>query len=214
MKPYYKYPRTPHLPWSPGGTKDDAYLIDVAHFEGREVVVTEKMDGENTSMYSDKVHARSIDGRHHPSRNWVKALHGRVARDIPTGWRFCGENLFAEHSIRYDNLSSYFYLFSVWNELNEAISWDQTVEWATLLGVDLVPVLYRGLWDESVVRELTLDLEAQEGYVVRVAERFPFDAFPTSVAKWVRQGHVQTDQHWMHSQIRPNGLSGPSEESP
>ena len=41
-----KYPRTWHLPWSEGKTKDDRTLSDCKQFEGREVVVTEKMDGE------------------------------------------------------------------------------------------------------------------------------------------------------------------------
>ena len=77
-----KYPRSPHLPWSEGGTSDDAYLFDTDHFAGKEVVITEKMDGENTSMYRDGIHARSIDGRHHPSRDWVKALHGTICLEI------------------------------------------------------------------------------------------------------------------------------------
>ena len=58
---YYKYPRTPHLPFSPGGTKDDRRLRDINCFVGKEVVVTEKMDGENTSIYRDYYHARSIN---------------------------------------------------------------------------------------------------------------------------------------------------------
>lgn len=47
-------------------------------FLGQEVVVTEKIDGENTTMYPDHIHARSLDSNHHPSRNIVKQLHGQV----------------------------------------------------------------------------------------------------------------------------------------
>ncbi|MDF1753191.1 MAG: RNA ligase family protein [Verrucomicrobiales bacterium] len=207
MSDLFKYPRTPHLPWSPGGAGDDTYLIDTDHFIGKEVVVTEKMDGENTSMYRDTIHARSVDGRHHPSRDWVKALHGRIAAEIPDGWRLCGENLYARHSIPYTDLPSYFYLFSVWNGKNEALSWDETTEWAALLQLDLVPVLFRGEFDTEVIRNLEIDTERQEGYVVRTADRFDFESFPQSIAKWVRKGHVQTDQHWMFSEIIPNELS-------
>jgi len=32
------------------------------------------------------------------------------------------------------------------------------------------------------------------------------DEFKKSVVKWVRKGHVQTDEHWMNSAIIPNGL--------
>lgn len=49
----YKYPRTPHLPWSPGATKDDVRCINTEIFTGKRVVITEKMDGENTTLYSD-----------------------------------------------------------------------------------------------------------------------------------------------------------------
>ena len=113
QKQYYKYPRTPHLPWSQGASADDSLLKDSKLFEGQEVVITEKMDGENTTMYPDHIHARSIDSRHHPSRTWVKSLHGSIAHLIPQGWRLCGENLYAQHSIAYEGLKSYFYLFSV-----------------------------------------------------------------------------------------------------
>lgn len=211
MAEFVKYPRSPHLPWSPGGTSDDSYLFDTAHFEGREIVVTEKLDGENTSMYREGIHARSIDGRHHPSRDWVKALHGQIAPEIPEGWRVCGENVYARHSIAYLDLDSYFYVFSIWNEENESLSWDETREWAGLLGLEMVPELFRGEWDESAVRDIEIDPGLQEGYVVRVADRFTYDEFRTSLAKWVRQGHVQTDQHWMFAEIVPNRLKEDAE---
>ncbi len=44
---YVKYPRTWHLPWSPGKSKDDRVLTTPEVFAGQEVVVTVKMDGEN-----------------------------------------------------------------------------------------------------------------------------------------------------------------------
>jgi len=213
MNELFKYPSTPHLPWSPGVGKDDAYLIDIDHFKGREVVVTEKMDGENTSMYQQVIHARSVDGRHHPSRDWVKALHGRIAGEIPAGWRLCGENLYARHSIPYFDLSSYFYLFSIWTHENEALSWDETVEWANLLGFETVPVLFRGQFDRKIIETIKIDTERQEGYVVRVADRFRFSDFSHSLAKWVRQGHVQTDKHWMFAEIIPNQLKKADDES-
>jgi len=209
MEALRKYPRTPHLPWSRGGTSDDIHLYDVDHFAGKEVVVTEKMDGENTTMYCDTIHARSLDGRHHPSRDWVKALHGMIANELPKNWRFCGENVYAQHSIVYENLASYFYLFSVWNDENVALSWDETLEWANLLSVETVPELYRGEYDSKVIKQLTTDIDTdtQEGYVIRLADSFRFEDFDQSMGKWVRNGHVQTDQHWMHAPIVPNGLS-------
>lgn len=203
---YYKYPRTPHLPWSQGASPDDLFLANLKIFEGREVVITEKMDGENTTMYPDHIHARSIDSKHHGSRTWVKALHGSIAHQIPQGWRLCGENMYARHSIGYENLTSYFYLFSVWDENNYTLTWDETVEQAELLGLSLVTVLYRGMWDEAATRAIKIDTEKREGYVVRTVAGFSYKEFPQYIAKWVRKGHVQTDEHWMHSKIIPNNL--------
>lgn len=207
---YVKYPRTRHLPWSEGVTDDDRVMDDLSKLEGREVVVTEKMDGENTTMYRDFIHARSIDGRPHPSRSWVKNLHGRIAGDMPEGWRLCGENLFAEHSIPYDSLASYFLGFSVWTEKNECLAWDETLEWLTLFGVMPVPVLYRGIFDAVKVRALYVakrDWERREGYVVRPAGRFHYGEFPRVVGKFVRAGHARTVKHWMRGPFRRNGLA-------
>jgi hypothetical protein len=201
-----KYPRTPHLPWSPGASADDERLVDCGNFEGRRVVVTEKMDGENTSLYSDGLHARSLDSRHHPSRNWVKAWHGSIAHHIPDGWRMCGENVYARHSIAYERLDGYFYLFSVWNAENHCLSWQETMEWAAQLECPCPAVLFEGEWNAALIRQFSVDPETSEGYVVRLAEGFPFGDFGTSIGKWVRSHHVQTDQHWMHAPIIPNQL--------
>ncbi len=47
-----KYPRTPHLPWSSGRSEDDIALDSNEHLERLEdVVVTEKLDGENTTIF-------------------------------------------------------------------------------------------------------------------------------------------------------------------
>ena len=94
MNSYIKYPRTPHLPWSKGKTADDKTLKSVEHFNGQEVVVTIKMDGENSTFYQDHYHARSLDSKDHWSRSWAKQLHSRIRNDIPLGWRLCGENMY------------------------------------------------------------------------------------------------------------------------
>ena len=91
-----KYPRTLHLPWSDTiGPDGDHVLESVRAFENQQVVVTEKLDGENTTLYRSHLHARSLDSGHHPSRGWIKNFHARLAPHIPDGVRICGENLFA-----------------------------------------------------------------------------------------------------------------------
>lgn len=204
----YRYPRTPHLPFSAGRTDDDKVLASVEHFDDKDVVVTLKMDGENTSLYRDGYHARSLDSRHHPSRDWLKAFHAGFAHDIPEGWRVCGENLYARHSVAYDALPSFFMGFSVWTDKNTALSWDDTLEFFELLGVVPVPTLYRGAFSEPLVKKLAAEMDTQrnEGLVVRLAGCIAYGSFAASAAKWVRPQHVQTDQHWMHATVVPNRL--------
>ncbi len=203
-----RYPRTPHVPWSPGATRDDERASDasLSALEGREVVVTEKLDGENTTLYRDGLHARSLDSAHHPSRAWVKALHGRIASRIPTGTRVSGENLFARHSIAYGDLDSYFYAFSIWDADDRCLGWDETVRFAEELGVPVPRVLYRGPFDARRLRRLAVDTAKQEGWVLRTTEGFHRADFGRFVAKWVRPAHVTTDEHWMRAAVVPNGL--------
>lgn len=207
-----KYPRTFHLPWSPGVTDDDRVMDDPDDaFDGAEVVVTEKADGECTTFYRDYLHARSTDYSPHPSRDRVRALHAQIAHDIPDNWRICGENVYAQHSIAYDALPSHFLVFSIWNERNECLSWDDTVLWAQLLGLSVVPVLHRGPWDERAVRALDGVAKSQlggdrEGYVVRLSAGFHYRAFRRSVAKYVRANHVQTHGGWAVRTVVANGL--------
>jgi hypothetical protein len=202
----YKYNRTYHLPWTQAFTSDDKILKSVKHFEGKRVIVTVKMDGENSSLYRDYFHARSLDSNNHPSRNWLKKFHSEFAFEIPEGWRICGENIYAKHSIAYDNLCSYFYGFSIWNEKNECLNWEETLEWFDLFKIIPVEVLYDGIWNEELIRNI--DYGNQEGYVVRSFDSFHYDDFKKNVAKCVRANHVQTDNHWIHSEIVPNKLKG------
>lgn len=223
--PYVKYGRTFHLPWSPGAHDDDKTLNDASQFYGKRVIITKKMDGENTTAYSDgHVHARSIDSRGGEDRAWVKQfLVNNVCFNLPEGWRVCGENLWAEHSIHYDNLPSYFLGFSIWNERNVCLSWDETLEWFELLGITPVPVLFDGMYEDLLVPHLKqyhtscsvlkdieykMDFKKDEGYVIRVADSFKYGDFKSSIAKFVRAGHVQTTKHWRAGRsFTQNGLS-------
>jgi hypothetical protein len=205
-----KYNRTFHIPSSPGLQNDDRLMETTDVWNGREIVITEKRDGENTTLYSDYVHPRSTEYSYHPSRTYIKQLQGSIGHLIPKNYRFCGENLTAVHSIEYNDLDSYFELFNVWDEKNFCLSWDETEMWAEELGLCVVPVLYRGEWkgEQETVASLGIDTTKQEGFVIRPTDGFHYDDFLSLVGKWVRKGHVQTESHWMWSEIRYNGLKG------
>lgn len=204
----YKYPKTLHLPFSPGVQNDDKVIEDLSVFDEMSVVVTEKYDGENTTFYNNHIHARSLDSKHHASRDWVKALHGAIKHHIPEGWRICGENMYAKHSILYKNLKSYFYVFSIWNEYNVCLDWNLTHEYCHILGLCLVPELWTGTFNIDVLKNIAVNLnaETQEGFVVRNANSFSYEDFQRNIVKYVRKGHVQTEDHWMTQQIVPNIL--------
>lgn len=204
-----KYPRTYHLSWSEGITDDDHFIGSLEAFNGQRVIVTEKMDGENTTLYQDYSHARSLDSRHHPSRDWVKQFWGKIRTDIPKNWRICGENLYAKHSIHYQQLPSYFMGFSMWDENNICLGWDETLDWFKLIGITPVPVLYDGVFNEKLIKDLRNSINPilQEGYVLRIAETITYEQFNQKVAKYVRKGHLQTTEDWSRGQIECNYLS-------
>lgn len=203
-----KYPRTCHLPWSEGMTSDDKMIKSLDAFKGRRVIVTEKMDGENTTMTNSKCYARSIDSGRHESRSMVKSLWSQIRYDIPGNWRVCGENLYAKHSVEYTNLKSFFLGFSMWRYNNVCMNWGDTMVWFQLLGIVPVKVLYDGIFDETILINMAKGLNTNEveGYVVRVYGDVAFGDFGKEFAKYVRAQHVQTDEHWMNQQIIPNKL--------
>lgn len=226
---YYKFPSIKHFPFSEHVTTDDKVMNmkDVLrNFEGKEVVVTEKLDGENSTLYRDYYHARSVSGNDHPSRHWLKSLWGTIRNQIPEGWRIVGENVYAEHSIHYLNLHTYFYVISVWDDKNKCLSWDDTVDFAQNLGLKVVPLLWGGKWNIDKVKscftnksvfegsyDIKTKQEAQEGYVCRISGSFEFPVskdnektYFSTIAKFVRKNHVQTSDHWLTKQVVPNNL--------
>lgn len=205
-----KYNRTPHFSWS-SPTSDDKVLSSANQFLGKEIIVTEKLDGECTGMSNQLCHARSLDSKDHPSRHWVKQLHASIKEEIPAGWKVFGENLYAKHSIHYRNLPSYFFVFCIYDDNNICLSWDDIKEWCSLMDLCTVPELYRGIWDEEYIKSLWRGLSVfggeGEGYVVRVIDSFHYNQFGNNVAKWVRKDHVQTSSHWMQETLVKNLLA-------
>lgn len=199
-----KYPKTHYLPWAKPATHDRR-IADMSKFEGQRVIMTEKMDGENTTMYRSKIHARSLDSVNHPSRNWVKNYWSTLQFNIPHDIRICGENCYAKHSIHYTELDSYFYGFSAWRE-NMCLSWDETLAIFAELGIVPVNVLYDGIYDKDMIGQYRWNMRKMEGYVLRIADEFPLSEFELSIGKHVRDGHIETDEHWMRKPIVPNIL--------
>ena len=109
------YPKTPHLPFSPGINPDDTRVSDCQKLLSVEVVITEKLDGGNCCIKADsssgmplvfgRTHAQPAT---HESFSAVKELATCIGDELGDLELF-GENMQAVHSIEYDNLASYFY---------------------------------------------------------------------------------------------------------
>lgn len=214
-----KYPRTPHLPWSPGGTSDDRRIESVEAFLCADIVLTEKMDGSNVCLETDACYARTHASQpQHVSFDAFKALHATVKSRISEGTQVFGEWLYAKHSIVYGALPSYLMVFGV-RDLKTAqwASWEEVELWAEELGVATTPVLAKESWlNREWKIERLVDTHSRmpsrcggvrEGVVLRVAKSFADSAFDTSVAKWVRMDHVQTETHWKNQSIIRNLLA-------
>lgn len=203
---YVKYPRTPHLPWSLGREEDDI-VRDSPFSDNDEVIVTEKLDGENTTMYFDYLHARSLTNEYHWSRTWVKNFWSQsISYQIPQNMRIVGENMHATHSIKYTSLESFFYGISIWED-DTCLDWETTIENFDILGIVPVPVLAQGYYYDMIpFFEEWRDGDDYEGYVVRKAGPFKMADFQKSVAKYVRPNHVTNRTHWRIGKLDKNEL--------
>lgn len=204
-----KFPRTYHLPWSPGGTDDDRRMETTEFLEKEDVVVLEKYDGENSNLTNESVYARSRETESHWSRDLLRAYHAKMAYEIPEGWRVCLENLYAQHSIAYKNLPSYFIGFQVWNALT-CLSWKETKDYLDILQIPTVPVIYSGKFNKKLIesafeKHRQSSIDEVEGYVVRVERSFKMSEYRKVVGKYVRENHNQCHGNW-HRNTQKNQL--------
>lgn len=213
-----KYPRSFHLPWSPGGTNDDKRLADVSALVGVEIVITEKCDGSNLTYTKKHVFSRSHSGPpSHASFDLAKATHARIGHMLSEGLSLFCEYCYAVHSIEYGGLPEYSLVFGARDDVTGTWwDWDMVVAQAHDVELPTVPELFRGtVADAAELEALTLELAAEpsafggerEGVVARPAGEFADADFGKSIGKWVRKGHVQTDDHWLHQAIRPQRLA-------
>lgn len=208
---YIKHPRIYHLPFSPGIGKDDKIIKNLSQFYNNEIVITLKLDGENTNFYKNGYHARSFTWTFHPSRTWIEAYYySKLQNIIPEGWRICGENMYAKHSIYYKNLESYFYVHSIWNENNICLSWDETTKFCEKNELSIVPTLYMGNWNieklEKLIKQQYYNNDEIEGFVIRILDKIPYLLYNECVTKWVRKDHVRANEHWRNKKVEKNLL--------
>ena len=207
-----KYPHTPILPWSPNHIydDDDVFIHDISPFKGKRLVYTEKLDGEGTSCYRNKIHARSEDGYGKAWQSYMIRYHSIFANDIPEGMQICGEYMYATHSIIYTSLPTCFFVFAIFVN-GTSLSWKEVLEWCDLLGLDHVPVICEGGIEEKPIPSKSTFGDTCEGYVVRNIEAYKCDDYMSNIAKAVRLNHVKTDVHWTKTWTKTEFTEDPIE---
>jgi hypothetical protein len=201
-----KYPRTYHFPFSEGAVNDDRIQYDWERLLSHELVITEKLDGENTCIKTSGVYARSHGAT---NRNpWAKPVWDiweRIGRTLGDLHLF-GENLYAIHSIQYERLDHHFFIFGI-RENDTWLSWEAVCEYAYILDLPVAPLVSSGVFSiqemQTIIQQKQLHGSAlggiSEGVVARRAAAFPDADFPEAVLKYVRKNHVQTDEHWIRN---------------
>jgi len=218
-----KYGRTYHYDFSPGTTSDDRINTDwYEHIQRMEKIVhTEKMDGENRCLNALGMFARSHAA---PTTNpWATHLKPRyemIKNDLKEGnIELFGEDIYAIHSIIYPNIKEHFYLFGV-RILDKWLSWEEVKWYASIfdfptvpeLTIDEVSFLSKDEIQNYVLTESKLPstfgsfqaLEkseigpmcSKEGIVTRNNDEFDVEMQHENLFKYVRKGHVKTDEHW------------------
>lgn len=218
-----KYGRTYHYDFSPGTTSDDR--INYEWYEDMllldEVVITEKLDGENTCISPLGIFARSHAAPTlHPWSEFLKPIQAMIKNDLDSlDLEIFGENLYATHSIEYTKLESHFFVFGV-RQKDKWLSWEEVEWYANFFDFKTVPILgkiktreiskdnHKNLILDIVSKESTFgsidsrtkQICTMEGVVVKNTSAFEISDNGSinkkHVFKWVRKGHVNTDQHW------------------
>jgi len=212
-----KYGRTYHYPFSPGTTSDDRiskdYWEDIKKIN--ELVHTEKLDGENNCLNEYGVFARSHAA---PTESpWSLAIRQRwelIKHDLGDIELF-GENLYAVHSIEYKRLEEYYFIFAV-RCMDVWLSWEEVKFYASLFNFPVVPEIHTQIvsdYTEEQLKEqvigyaqeasvfdsfdtITGNACSREGVVSRNTGEYAVKDFAHNVFKYVRKGHVKTDEHW------------------
>ena len=210
-----KYGRTYHYPFSPGTSSDDRinhdYWQDVKSIDT--IVHTEKMDGENNCLSRYGVFARSHAAP--TTSSWTQKIRAQwelIKNDLGDIEIF-GENVYAIHSIEYRKLDHHYYVFGI-RQGDTWLGWDEVKFYAALFDFPTVPELkvVRPV-DEVTFRQEVMTLVSEnsifdscdialrtpctrEGVVSRNAKAYAVDEFAHHVFKYVRKGHVKTDEHW------------------
>lgn len=216
-----KYNRTFHVSFTEEKHLDDKTMNGVFEnnlLNNKEIVISIKLDGGNCCLSSEGVFARTHSVQTScPSFNYIKNIHYFPKKHLLNpNYKYFGENMYAKHSIEYNELTDYFYLFNILDlEKNEWLSLKELQDEAKRLDFKVVPIVFIGKSDKKSIQKLIQnDIMIMkffggecEGVVIRSVERFSDETWNENICKFVRKGHVQTDEHWNKNWVKNNILN-------
>ena len=157
MAELFKYPRTPHLEGSrlqPGDEDLEGESLEL--WQGRPVVIEEKLDGANCALSFEPDGQLLLQSRGHfltggsreaqfnLFKSWAHSYREALWQVLGPRYQVFGEWLFAKHTLSYDCLPDYFLEFDCWDREHKVFL--DTSSRRSLLPdfVHSVPVLYCG----------------------------------------------------------------------
>jgi hypothetical protein len=206
-----KFPRIHHLSFSQQIHKDDKTIENPEYFLNKEIIITEKLDGSNCCFFEDKWFSRSGELA---SGSWFNILKNKHFNNYDKNFMYFGENMYAKHSIYYDKLTDWFYLFEVYDPKRKLFLSLNERNYLPNFPFNFVPSVWCGVCkslkelEKILLKEIKKESyfgKEREGFVVRTTNYIFLENYSSCVAKFVRENHVQTDEHWTKT-WRPNEL--------
>lgn len=199
------FPRIPLLAEAPGATTDDRVLDAVGRraWFGTPVIVEEKLDGANVSIWLEEGEPRSA-GRGGPAamdragqfgrlRAWTAERRSQLLALLRPGEVFFGEWLYLQHSVRYDRLPDWLVVLDLLRD-GQFFSVEERDNRCAQVGLATPPVLRRGVVAsardlEALAGPSRLGSEPMEGVVLRREH----DGRLVDRVKWLRPGFRRID---------------------
>ena len=173
-----KYPTIASLPWSENN-KNNLTLLKMDGYFNKKIIITKLNNRPPISIYSDGyVHGVSTITTPIYKEQYNDLLK-EVYSELEEGWRVCGYLT--------KQKKAFITIDSIWNNKNECLSWEDTVEWCEILGLELPEILYKGIYnkEELLYVQLFKIIEGLDyGYLIRSSEKIHYAEFAYKVAKF------------------------------
>ncbi|RQM26291.1 hypothetical protein B5M09_003463 [Aphanomyces astaci] len=220
-----KFPRTKHLLPTAGISRDDLVFdpLDASAFLRTPIVCQEKVDGANLGLFLSPDFQVVAQNRSHYTTSetapqfkgldvWIQVHQFELCELLSPPGRYVlyGEWLYAQHSIAYTNLPSYFLAFDMYDrELECFWSVERLQQALDETSIHMVPTVFTGTYSSMEQLKTLLETKSQfyDGVVEGVVIRKEANQQLHAKAKLVRDDFIQhIDKHWTTKGVVKNHL--------